>query len=169
MDALDAIISRRSIRKYTPDPVPDDLVQKILGAAMNAPSAGNQQSWQFIVVNERKSLDAIAEILPHGKMLNQAACAIVVCGDLSHEKHKGYWVQDCSAATQNMLLAAHALGLGAVWLGVYPREERMKGIAEFLKVPEQVVPFCVVSMGWPGEKVEPMRRYEEGKVHWNGW
>jgi nitroreductase len=169
MDALDAIISRRSIRKYTPDPVPDDLVQKILGAAMNAPSAGNQQSWQFIVVNERKSLDAIAEILPHGKMLNQAACAIVVCGDLSHEKHKGYWVQDCSAATQNMLLAAHALGLGAVWLGVYPREERMKGIAEFLKVPEQVVPFCVVSVGWPAEKVEQVKRYEEKKVHWNGW
>ena len=169
MDTLTAIMTRRSIRKYSPEPVTDDLVQKILGAAMNAPSAGNQQPWHFIVVNERKTLDEIAEILPHGKMLKQAACAIVVCGDLSHEKHKGYWVQDCAAATQNILLAAHALGLGAVWLGVYPREERMKNIGEFLKVPEGILPFCVVSMGWPGEKKEKEERYAEKRVHWNGW
>jgi nitroreductase len=169
METLTAIMTRRSIRKYSPEPIQDDLVKKILAAAMNAPSAGNQQPWQFVVVNERKSLDAIAEIHPHGKMLKQAPLAIVVCGDLSVEKHKGYWVQDCSAATQNMLLAAHGLGLGAVWLGVYPREERMKGIGEFLKVPEQVVPFCVVSVGWPAEKVEQVKRYEEKKVHWNGW
>ena len=136
---------------------------------MNAPSAGNQQPWQFIVVKERISLDAIAEILPHGKMLKQAPLAIVVCGDLSHEKHKGFWVQDCAAATENMLLAAHGLGLGAVWLGVYPREERTKVIAEFIKVPEQVLPFCVISVGWPAEKVEQVKRYEEKKVHYNSW
>jgi nitroreductase len=169
METLTAIMSRRSIRKYSSEPVSDDLVRKILGAAMNAPSAGNQQPWQFIVVKERKSLDAIAEILPYGKMLKQAPLAIVVCGDLSHEKHKGFWVQDCSAATQNMLLAAHDLGLGAVWLGVYPREERMKGIGAFLKVPEQVMPFCVVSAGWPAEKAELVKRFEEKKVHWNEW
>jgi nitroreductase len=169
MDTFTAIISRRSIRKYSSEPVSDNLVNKILEAAMNAPSAGNQQPWQFIVVKERISLDAIAEILPHGKMLKQAPLAIVVCGDLSHEKHKGFWVQDCAAATENMLLAAHGLGLGAVWLGVYPREERTKVIAEFIKVPEQVVPFCVISVGWPAEKVEQVKRYEEKKVHWNGW
>jgi nitroreductase len=169
MDTLTAIMTRRSIRKYLPKPVPDDLVQKVLAAGMNAPSAGNQQPWQFVVVNERTALDAIAEILPHGKMLNQAPLAIVVCGDLSVEKHKGYWVQDCSAATQNMLLAAHDLGLGAVWLGVYPREDRMKGIAALLKVPEHIIPFCMVAMGWPAEKIEAVKRYAETKVHHNSW
>lgn len=169
MDTLTAIMTRRSIRKYSPEPVPDDLVKKLLAAAMNAPSAGNQQPWQFVVVKERKVLDAIAEIHPHGKMLKQAPLAIVVCGDLSLEKHTGYWVQDCAAATQNMLLAAHASGLGAVWLGVYPRDDRVKGIAAFLKVPVPVEVFCVVSMGWPAEEKEQVKRYEEKRVHWNGW
>jgi nitroreductase len=169
MDTLTAIMSRRSIRKYSSKPIPDDLVKNLLAAGMNAPSAGNQQPWHLIVVNERKTLDAIAEILPHGKMLTQAPLAIVICGDSLHEKHKGFWVQDCAAATQNMLLAAHDLGLGAVWLGVYPREERMKNIGEFLKVPEGFLPFCVVPVGWPGEEKEPEKRYDEKKVHSNEW
>jgi len=169
VDTFTSLLTRRSIRKYDGRPVPKEIIRKLLSAAMNAPSAGNQQPWRFVVVNERKTLDAVADIHPHGKMLKHAPLAIIVCGELSVEKHKGYWVQDCAAATQNVLLAAHDLGLGAVWLGVYPREERMKNIGDLLNMPDGVLPFCVVSVGWPAETKEPESRYDEKKVHWNGW
>jgi nitroreductase len=169
MDALDALMTRRSIRTYDTKPVPKDLVQKLLSAAMNAPSAGNQQPWQFVVIDDRETLEELSRIHPHGKMLAHAPLAVAVCADTAHEKHKGYWVQDCSAATQNLLLAAHACGLGAVWLGVYPREERMKGIAEFIKMPGYIVPLSLISIGWPAEKVAAASRYAQTRVHWNFW
>ena len=120
METLKAIFTRRSIREYTQQAVPDELVQELLAAAMQAPSAGNQQPWHFIIVTERDQLHALADVLPFGKSLQTAPLGIAVCADLKLARYPDYWVQDCSAATQNLLLAAHALGLGVVWLGVFP-------------------------------------------------
>ncbi len=169
MDTLEAIFTRRSIRVYTSQAIPEEMVEKLLRAAMQAPSAGNQQAWQFIVVTERPQLNALAEILPYGKMLTSAPLGIIVCGDLDIEKSKGYWVQDCSAATQNVLLAAHALGLGAVWLGVYPREQRMLDVRHTLGIPETVVPLCAIAVGYPAEEKPRTDRYIAKRVHYHHW
>jgi len=117
---------------------------------MSAPSAGNQQPWHFIVVNERVLLDRIPEFSPYAAMCRQAPLGILVCGDTTLEKYPGYWIQDCSAATQNLLLAAHDLGLGAVWTGVYPREERIRGFREAFKLPDHILPLAFVVIGYPG-------------------
>ena len=169
MDTLEAIFTRRSIRAYTNQPVPAEMVENLLRAAMHAPSAGNQQAWQFVVITSRSQLTALAEVLPYGKMLTTAPLGIVVCGDLELEKSKGYWVQDCSAATQNILLAAHALGLGAVWLGVYPREQRVIDVRKALGIPESAIPLCAIAIGYPAEQKPRADRYDPGRVHHNGW
>jgi nitroreductase len=170
METLKAILTRRCIREYTTQAVPEELVQELLAAAMQAPSAGNQKPWHFILVTEREQLIALAGVLPFGQSLKTAPIGIVVCADLEHEKHRGYWVQDCSAATQNLLLAAHARGLGAVWLGVYPREERVASLKKVLGLPEQVVPLSVVSLGYPATKPEkPEGRYDESRLHYDRW
>jgi len=169
MDTLEAIFSRRSIRAYTGQPVPAEMTETLLRAAMQAPSAGNQQAWQFVVITGRPQLNALAEVLPYGKMLAAAPLGIVVCGDLELEKSKGYWVQDCSAATQNILLAAHALGLGAVWLGVYPREQRVLDVRHSLGIPESVIPLCAIAIGYPAEEKPRADRYEPARVHQNAW
>ena len=169
MEAMDAILSRRSIRKYTEQPVPDEAVEELLKAAMSAPSAGNQQPWQFVVINDRGILDEIPKYHPYSAMLKEASVAILICGDVNSEKHKGYWVQDCSAATQNLLVAAQAKGLGAVWLGVYPREDRVAGIRKVLGLPEQIVPLSLIPVGYKGEEKPPANRYDASRVHHNGW
>jgi nitroreductase len=167
VDAYEAILTRRSIRNYTRQPVSVELIRQLMVAAMCAPSAGNEQPWHFIVVTQREQLDALAEVLPYGKMLRQAPLAVVVCGDPKLQTHEGFWVQDCSAATQNILMAAHAKGLGAVWVGVYPKEERIAGIRRLMGVPEHVVPLCVVSIGYAASRVEPVNRYQEARIHLN--
>jgi len=169
MDAYEAIMTRRSIRAYTPKPVGEELIQQLLAAAMSAPSASNRQPWHFLVITERRQLDALTAILPYGQMLKQAPLAIVVCGDRERQPMDGYWVQDCSAATENILLAAHATGLGAVWLGVYPREERIQELTRLLGLPEQVSPLAVLSIGYPAEHKEPARRFDESRIHRDRW
>jgi nitroreductase len=169
MEAMDAILSRRSIRKYTEQPVPDDAIDELLKAAMSAPSAGNQQPWQFVVIRERGILDEIPKYHPYSAMLKEASVAILICGDLKSEKHKGYWVQDCSAATQNLLIAAQAKGLGAVWLGVYPRDDRVDGIRKVLGLPEHIVPLSLIPVGHKAEEKPPADRYDASRVHHNGW
>jgi nitroreductase len=169
MDALDAILTRRSIRKYSDRPVPDDLVTDLLRAAMAAPSAGNQQPWQFIVVRERGLLESIAAASPYAGMTRHAQLAVVVCGDLSREHHPGFWVQDCAAATENLLVAATALGLGAVWLGMYPREERIAGVRALFGLPEHVVPFAIVPVGYPAEYPGPAQRFDPNRIHLDRW
>jgi len=169
MDAMDAILSRRSIRKYTEQPVSDEAIDELLKAAMSAPSAGNQQPWQFVVIRERGRLDEIPKYHPYSAMLKQASVAILICGDVKSEKHKGYWVQDCSAATQNLLVAAQAKGLGAVWLGVYPREDRVAGIRKVLGLPEHIVPLSLIPVGHKGEEKPPADRYDASRVHHDGW
>jgi len=169
MEAIDAILSRRSIRKYTADQIPENVLDVLLKAAMSAPSASNEQPWHFVVIDKRSILDDIPNIHPYSRMLMGAPLAIAVCGDLLLEKGSGYWIQDCSAATENLLLAAHALGLGAVWLGVYPREDRVSGIRKLLALPEHIVPLCIVSIGYPAEIKPRSNRYDPERVHRNKW
>ncbi len=164
---VDTIFARRSIRAYTPEPVSEKNIQTLLKAAMAAPSASNRKPWQFIVVTEREMLDALAEAHAHGKMLFEAPLCISVCGDLTEMER--YWVQDCSAATENLLLAATALGLGAVWLGVYPRDERVAAVRPVLGLPDHITPLNLVSIGHPAEEKEPRTQYDEARVHWEGW
>ncbi|MDH4162910.1 MAG: nitroreductase family protein [Nitrospirota bacterium] len=171
MDTMEAIFSRRSIRVYTPKPVPGSLVTELLRAAMAAPSAGNEQPWHFIVITERELLDAIPKFHPYSAMLKHASVAILVCGDPTKEKHKGYWVQDCSAATENLLLAATAKGLGAVWTGIYPTEDRVAGMRKLLNLPEHIIPLSLVPIGYPGELKLPDHadRFDPGRVHKERW
>jgi nitroreductase len=169
MDAMNALLARRSIRKYTDNPVSDGDIQEVIKAAMEAPSAGNEQPWHFVIMDDRKILDQIPSFHPHSQMVKSAPVAILVCGDLDKEKHKGYWTQDCSAATQNLLLAVHAKGLGAVWVGVYPRDERVEGFRNLLNIPENVVPFSLVPIGHPAEEKPPGDRHDPSRIHTNGW
>ena len=169
MDALDAILTRRSIRRYTEKPVPNELIQILLEAAMNAPSAGNEQPWQFVVITERRLLDEIPAFHPYADMLRESPVAIVVCGDLRQERYKGYWVQDCSAATQNLLLAAHAKGLGAVWVGIHPKEDRVARMQKLLDLPDHVIPMALVPLGYPAERIPRAHRFDASRIHRNGW
>lgn len=170
MDAIEAILTRRSVRNYTDAPVPEDTIQLLLEAAVSAPSAGNQQAWQFIVIEDREILKRIPSVHPYSGMLNHAPLAIVVCGDLSRERFGGgYWVQDCSAATQNILLAARASGLGAVWLGVYPLEDCVVGLQKLLDMPESVIPLSLISIGFPAVEQGRVDRYDAGRIHRNQW
>lgn len=169
MDVLEAINSRRSIRRYTAEPVSEKVVESLLTAAMNAPSGGNQQPWHFIVVNERGILDAVPTFHPNAKMMGEAQVAIIVCGDLRLAKHPGLWVQDCSAATENILLAAHGLGLGAVWTSIYPFPERVDALRKLVGLPEPVIPFCIVPVGFPAVSKPKPDRFDPLRVHRNVW
>jgi nitroreductase len=166
---IEVILDRRSIRRFVDRPVPMDMIETMVKAAMYAPSAGNQQPWQFVVVKDRALLDAVPGVHPHAAMVPSAAGVIIVCGDLSKERHKEMWVQDCSAATQNILLAAQAQGLGAVWLGVYPREDRVSGCRKLFGIPEGIVPFSMVAFGWPAEVPPRPERFDSTRIHCNRW
>lgn len=169
MQALEAIMTRRSIREFQDKPVEKELIEKLLRAAMRAPSAGNQQPWWFIVVEDRKKLESISDFHPYAKMCRQAALAIVVCGDPSMEKHPGFWVQDCAAAVENLLLAAHSLGLGAVWTGVYPRDDRASGTSKLFGLPTNVIPFAIIPIGWPTRKHDPIDTFVKERIFLNKW
>lgn len=163
MEAMEAILTRRSIRRYTAEPVSDELIKELLQAAMSAPSAGNQQDWHFVVIRSRQVLDEVGRVHPHAPVAG-APLAILVCGDLQRESRQGFWVQDCAAATQNLLLAAHARGLGAVWCGCYPREERVAGLRRILGLPDHIMPLALVVIGYPAEKKGREDRYDPAKV-----
>jgi nitroreductase len=169
MDVFEAILTRRSIRKYKKQTISEKQLHDLLFAASSAPSAGNQQPWHFIIINERKILNVIHTFHPSAKMLMEADKAILVCGDLNLEKFKGYWMIDCAAATENILLAAHGLGLGACWLGIYPREGRVTGMRKLLHLPNHIVPFALVSLGFPAEEKPREERYKKERIHYNKW
>jgi nitroreductase len=168
---LNFLFSRRSIRTYRQQDVPDGLVRDLLEAAMAAPSAVAKDPWAFVLVRNRRMLSKIAEGLPNGTMLRDAAFGIVVCGDLQrvHDRQLSYLLQDCSAAIENLLLAANGLGLGACWLGVHPREERVKHIRSLLNIPDPVIPVAAIAVGWPAESPDPRTRYREDAVHHETW
>ena len=169
MEAMEAILTRRSIRSYSDKPVSARQVESMLRAAMAAPSAGNQQPWEFVVIEDRSMLEAIPTAHPHAQMAADAPLAIVVCGDKEREKHAGFWVQDCAAAVQNLLLAAHACGLGAVWCGIHPSEGRAEGFRELLSIPEHIIPLALLVVGHPNEKKPAADRFDPGRVHRDRW
>ncbi|MBN2065785.1 MAG: nitroreductase family protein [Candidatus Thermoplasmatota archaeon] len=169
MEAIEAILTRRSIRSYTDKPIDGHLLQTILEAGFSAPSAGNQQPWHFVLLDDKTLFENILTFHPHAHMLSEAQKAILVCGDLNLEKFKGYWMLDCSAATQNMLLAAHASSIGSCWLGIYPREDRIIKMRELLNMPSHVVPFSLISLGYPAEQKGMENRYSQARIHYNAW
>lgn len=171
---LEIIKTRRSVRNFMDRAVEDKKITDILDAAMSAPSAGNEQPWHFIVVEQKELLADMAANLSYGKMLNQTPTCIVVCGDLSKTKYSGdgqqYWVQDCSAATQNILLAAHALSLGAVWLGIHPLVDRENKLRQLLDIPNNIVPFSAVALGYPKEdQQKAVNRFDPKRIHKEKW
>lgn len=166
---METILGRRSVRKYSTEPVTEAQVKRLLEAGMAAPSAHNRQPWHFIVVRDRATLLEIPKFHNYSKMLEQAPFAIVVCGDPELDGGTGFWVQDCSAATENILLAAKATGLGAVWLGVYPNEGLVNGLKSLLGIPERVTPLCIISVGYPLEEKPPGNRYRDDRVHQGRW
>jgi len=170
-EKIDFILKRRSIRKYTTQPVNDEIIELLLKAAMSAPSAVGKDPWRFIIVKDKKLKQRIVEQLPNGKMMSEAPVGIVVLGDINaaHSNLPGYLLQDCSAAIENLLLAASSLGLGAVWLGVYPREERMNHIKTVFNSPENIIPVACIAVGYPAEKKEARTRYNPNFVHFEKW
>ena len=170
-DKLEFLFGRRSIRLYSPEAVSDAVVQKLLEAAMAAPSAAAKDPWRFVVVRNRQTLADIVAALPNGQMLAGAALGITVCGELpaAHDQQLSYLLQDCSAAIENLLLAAHILGLGACWLGVHPREQRMNALKKILSLPPSVIPVACIAIGHPGEAKEPRTRFNRDYVHSEQW
>ena len=169
MEFLEVVTTRRSIRQFRDQPVPEKMVAALLRAAMTAPSAGNQQPWHFIVITDRAMLDAIPAIHPYSAMVLQAPVAILVCGDAEVKPWTDFWVQDCSAATQNLLLAARDLGLGSVWAGIYPVEERIAGFRRLFRIPGPIVPFALVPLGWPAGDFSAADRFKAERIHRETW
>lgn len=163
--AFHAMLARRSIRRYTNEPISEEEIRRLLEAAMAAPSASNRQPWHFVVVTERSTLDALAQRHPYGKMLFEAPLCIAVCG----ESENDYWVQDCAAATQNILVCATEMGLGSVWLGVHPRGDREHSVRDTLGMPPHYGPLCLIALGHPAEEKQPRTQYEEERVHRERW
>jgi len=164
---LHLIFSRRSVREYTAERIEERDIIALLEAGMAAPSANNRRPWHFVVITEKPRLKKLAEIHPHGQMLNQAALAIAVCGDKTVAPD--FWVQDCSAATENILIAAAMLGLGAVWLGVHPREQRENELRTALGIPASVGLLCLIAIGKPKIKPEPRTQFDSSRIHYEQW
>ena len=165
------IFSRRSVRKYEEREVPAAMLHDLLEAGMAAPSAVAKDPWHFIILRERSELNRLADILQHGQMLRQAGAAFVVCGDiqLAHDQQESYLLQDLSAASENILLAANALGLGTCWLGVHPRPERMDGISKLFQLPANIIHMCGIAIGWPQEPPPARTRFKQDRVHHRKW
>lgn len=166
---MDAIYRRRSIRKYKNEEIPNEKLLEFIKAGMNAPSARDRQPWHFIIINDRETLNKIIEIHPHAEMLSEAPTAILVCGDLILEKGKGYWMLDCSAATENILLEIADQDYGAVWLGVYPDEERVKDIKKLVNLPEHIIPLSLIAVGVPAEEKPRKNIFLEDRIKYNTW
>ena len=164
-----ALHTRRSVRAYTDQAVSSQEIHTLLDAAMIAPSAGNAQPWRFVVIDDPELLKKVPALNQYAGMAPQAPVSILICGDPGAEKHKGFWVQDCSAAIQNMLLAATGLGLGTVWTGIYPVEERVKGFRELVGLPEDIIPLGLVVIGRPAKEMERISRFDAAKVYHNTW
>jgi nitroreductase len=169
MTTLEAIHSRRSIRRFTEQSIDKETVAKILTLTMSAPSAGNAQPWQFIVIDDPELLKRIPKVSPYANFAKNAPLSIVVCAEPSLEKFQGLWPQDCACATQTLLLAAHGLGLGACWTGIYPVEDRVAGFRGLLGLPEGIIPVALVVLGYPGVENERLDRFDPSFVHKNAW
>jgi nitroreductase len=171
-ECLDIIFTRKSVRKFTGEKVGREDLVLMLRAGMSAPSAVNIQPWAFIVVTDRGTLDELCNALPFAKMLDKAGAAIIVCGipDKDNTYAKDYWVMDCSLASGNILLAAHALGYGAVWTAAYVDDERVKSVRNILFIPENIIPLNVIPIGVPADRdAKPLEKFKEENIHWEKW
>lgn len=171
-EAIDNIMTRVSVRQFTGEPISQEQIDTLLRAAMAAPSALNKQPWAFIVVTAPELLAQLAQVLPYSRCDNHPACAILPCGDLSKAMEgdlAAFWINDVSAATENLLLAAHAMGLGAVWTGLHPAMDRVEAVQQLLGLPEHIVPLCVVPVGVPAEQPEIKDKFKPENIHYNGW
>ena len=169
---IENIMTRTSIRAFTDQPVDEATVEKILRAGMAAPTAVNRQPWAFVVVNEREQMERLREVHPYAQMLKTAQFAIIVCGDMERAlpgASQAYWIQDASAATENILLAAHGLGLGAVWCGVYPNPDVLPKVKEVLGLPSSVIPLNIIPIGYPAESPTPKDKWKPENIHYNKW
>ena len=169
MDILKAIINRRSIRRYSGADVAENEVEILLKAAMYAPSAANKRPWHFVVFRRMETIDEIVAEHPNAVMLREASVGILVCWDEKLQHDSGYGPVDCAAATQNILLAAHGLGLGAVWVGIYPRDHRIEALQRIFELPGHIKPFSVVSVGHPAEKKPVPDRFDRKRIHSEKW
>ena len=169
MEILNGILTRRSIRKYTGELIPQEKAEELMKYGMYAPSARNCQPWHFVLLNEREVFLKIEEFQPHTRMLKHAQWGIVVCGDDQLAHTPEYWPVDCAAVTQNILLAAHGMGYGAVWLGIYPRPERVSAMKDLLGLPPHIHAFSVVSVGCPDQQVPQPERFQPERIHLNKW
>jgi nitroreductase len=169
MELYEGLITRRSIRAFKPDDIPYKEIEEIIRAGMYAPSAVNCQPWHFMVVDDSEIFRKIMDIHPYSKMLADAQYAVMVLGDENLQHGPGYWAVDCAAATQNILLAAHSRGIGSVWLGLHPREQRKEGIKKLFNLPEHIQPFSLIALGYPDEKPETPQRFKKNRIHYNQW
>ena len=170
-DKLDFIFSRRSIRKFKTQKIEPEKLHDILEAAAAVPSAMCRDPWHFLVIENKDTLNKVSEIMPNGKFMVDAPMLIIILGDIksTHIESESYMLQDCSAAIENLLLAANALSLGACWCGIHPREERIKGIKELFNLPENIIPIGGIVLGYPDEVKEPRSRFNADKVHYEAW
>lgn len=169
---LNAIAKRSSIREYTGEAVSRDQLETIIKAGMAAPSAMNHQPWEFVAIDDRALLDKLGDVLPYAKMLHKAGAAIAVCGNVEKDcpaPYNSIWIHDCSAATENILLAVEALGLGAVWTAVEPSDALVAVVKDALKLPDNVVPLCVIPIGHPAVEAKPKDKFKPEKIHWNAY
>ncbi|MCX6250145.1 MAG: nitroreductase family protein [Bacteroidetes bacterium] len=169
---LDIIFQRKSVRHFVEKPVSKDDLMIMVKAGMAAPSARNEQPWAFIVLTDRYMLNQLGEGLPYAKMLYFAGAAFIVCGDTSiiiEEGKAGLWQQDCAAATENILLAAESLNLGAVWTAVHPYIKRESHVRNILHLPDHIIPFCVIPVGYPTGEDVPKDKFDSRKIHWGKW
>lgn len=169
MESIEALKTRRSIRKYRNGKIPEETISDIINCAMYSPSAFDYQPWHFIVIDEKEIFDDILKAATHAEMIRDASHTIVICGDSKLEENMGLLVQDISAATQNLLLAAHTYGLGAVWVGIYPFEEIVQGIKDLFNLPDNIVPVSMAVIGYPGEAPAQPERYKKDRIHLNEW
>lgn len=163
---MNAIYERTSVRQYAPEKVSDQEIEKILKAGFCAPSAVNKQPWQLIVVKEKDNLEQLSHCSPYALPLKEAAFAIVVMADTSHHLADGYDIQDLAALTENMLIEAEDLGIGSVWLGIYPEKERIEWLKKHFELPDHIVPYWVVSFGYPLHEQKPKDKWDPAKIHY---
>jgi len=168
-DTLTVIHRRKSVRKYLEKPVSREQLTLLMKAGMAAPTAADKRPWVFVAVTERAKLNALADELPHTKMLYTAPAAIAVCGDTRKALNSSVWSQDCCAASQNILLAAEAIGLGAVWTGIYPEYFKYNHVRRVLSIPMEVIPLNVIAIGWPTGEEKPKEKFDPANIHWESW
>ena len=171
-EAIENLMTRVSVREFTGEKISAEQIDTLLRAAMAAPSALNKQPWAFVVVTDEKNIAQLGESLPYSRCSTHPACAFIPCGDLSKTIEgdlAAFWINDVSAATENLLLAAHAMGLGAVWTGLHPDMNRVTMVQQLLGLPEHIIPLCVVPVGVPAEQPAVKDKYKPENIHYNGW